>query len=142
MKKMMFPLCLLALSASALDLAAWRGETVTAWLPTGETVGAAPAGVCVKTGVAVNVKYAPKPKKPERAVAADRVVWNSAEQGPKVVQVKVGADAKPGVYKIGDVTLRVVDRVLPPAKDWKYYLDLWQHPWAVARTAGAKPFSK
>ncbi len=28
------------------------------------------------------------------------------------------------------------------AKEWKYYLDLWQHPWAVARLAKAKPFSK
>ena len=34
-----------AMAAGALDLAAWRGETVSAWLPAGESVGAAPAGV-------------------------------------------------------------------------------------------------
>lgn len=131
-----------ALAAGALDLAAWRGETVSAWLPAGERVGAAPAGFTVKTGVAHDVKYAPKPKAAERLVSRDRVVWGSKAEGPQVVQVQVPADAKPGRYAIGDVTVRVVDRVLPPAKDWRYYLDLWQHPWAVARTAGVQPFSK
>ena len=130
------------LVAGALELAAWRGETVDAWLPTGETVGAAPAGFIVKTGVALDVKYAPKPKKPERATVKDRVVWGSKAEGPRVVEIQVPQVAKPGVYAIGDVKLRVVDHVLPPAKDWKFYLDFWQHPWAVARTAGAKPFSK
>lgn len=40
------------------------------------------------------------------------------------------------------VSLTVVDRTLPPAAEWKTYLDLWQHPWAVARVAKAEPFSK
>ncbi len=131
-----------ALLAGAIDLAAWRGETVSAWLPAGESVGAAPSGFVVKTGVALGVKYAPKPKATERRVSLDRVVWGSKAEGPKVVQVQVPANAKPGSYAFGDVKLRVVDRVLPPAKDWKYYLDLWQHPWAVSRTAGVEPFSK
>ena len=131
-----------AFAGSALDLAGWRGETVSAWLPTGETVGAAPAGFVVKTGVARDVKYAPKPKAAERLTAKDRVEWNSKAEGPKVVQVKIPVDAKPGCYAIGDVNIRVVNHVLPPAKDWKYYLDLWQHPWAVSRTAGVKPFSR
>ena len=129
------------LAAGALDVAAWRGETVAAWLPAGESAGAAPAGVQVKVGTAVDVKYAPVPKKPERKTVKDRVVWDSSAAGPQVVEIAVSADAKPGVYRIGDVNLRVVDRVLPPAKDWKYYLDLWQHPWAVSRVAGVKPFS-
>ena len=129
-------------AAGAIELAAWRGETVSAWLPAGESVGTVPAGFVVKTGVARDVKYAPKPKATERLIAKDRVEWNSKAEGPKVVQVQVPADAKPGCYAIGDVKVRVVDQVLPPARDWKYYLDLWQHPWAVSRTAGVKPFSK
>ncbi|MGN0847198.1 MAG: DUF4091 domain-containing protein [Kiritimatiellia bacterium] len=130
------------LVASALELAAWRGETVSAWLPAGERVGAAPAGFVVKTGVARDVKYAPTPKAVERLTMADRVEWNAKAEGPRVVQIQVPAEAKPGRYAIGDVTVRVVDQVLPPAREWKYYLDLWQHPWAVARVAGVEPFSK
>ena len=30
-------------------------------------------------------------------------------------------------------TLEVTDRVLPAPKDWKFHLDLWQNPYAVAR---------
>jgi hypothetical protein len=39
------------------------------------------------------------------------------------------------------MTVRVVDRVLPPPAEWKYFLDLWQHPWAVSRYYGVEPFS-
>ena len=67
----------------------------------------------------------------------------------------VPADAKPGEYK-GTVTaiaqggrkiefslsVEVQNRTLPSAKDWKYFLDLWQHPLAVARYHGVKPWSK
>lgn len=128
--------------AGAVELAAWRGETVSAWLPSGEKTGNAPAGFVIKTGTAMGVMYATNPKTVAREIAKDRVVWGHSGPGAKVVQVQVPADAKPGDYVIGDVKLRVVDRVLPPAKNWKYYLDLWQHPWAVARVAGAEPFSK
>ena len=31
------------------------------------------------------------------------------------------------------LTVQVVDRVLPEPKDWKFHLDLWQNPYAVAR---------
>ncbi len=143
MKSLLFGFVVVgSLVAGAIELAAWRGETVSAWLPAGEAAGTAPAGFVVKTGVARDVKYAPKPKAAERLVVKDRIEWNSTAAGPKVVQVQVPADAKPGTYAIGDVKLRVVDRVLPPARDWKYYLDLWQHPWAVSRTAGVAPFSR
>ena len=60
-------------------------------------------------------------------------IWDGDNQVPE--------NAKPGIYKCGMMNIRVVDRVLPPPKAWKYYLDLWQHPWAVARIAGVKPFS-
>lgn len=49
---------------------------------------------------------------------------------------------KPGEYAAGDLKVRVCGETLPPAKDWGFALDLWQHPWAVARTAKAEPFSE
>ena len=142
MKKILLSLCCVALSASAIELSAWRGETVTAKLPAGEKVGRAPKGLAVKTGVLQDVRFVTAPKGKSYAVAADRVLWDAKMDGQRVVSVAVAADAKSGTYKFGDVKVRVVDRVLPPAKEWKYYLDLWQHPWAVARASGTWPFSK
>jgi len=65
----------------------------------------------------------------------------------------VPVDAKPGVYS-GDfvvrggsgavtfrVSLTVVENALPMAKDRKFFLNLWQHPWSVAYYYGIKPFS-
>ena len=74
---------------------------------------------------------------------------------PVWLTVKVPADAQPGVYR-GKLTIRanahdrlefpleltVRSRTLPPPSQWKTYLDLWQHPWAVARYHCVKPFSK
>lgn len=39
------------------------------------------------------------------------------------------------------LTLRVKDRVLPEPADWKFHLDLWQNPYAVARYYGVEPFT-
>ena len=59
--------------------------------------------------------------------------------------VNIPADAQPGNYK-GTVTIssngesntmrytvKVLNRTLPAPKDWKFHLDLWQNPYAVAR---------
>ena len=73
---------------------------------------------------------------------------------PVWVTVTVPKDAKPGVYR-GSVTVRaygnrrvtfpvelaVRDETLADHKDWSFFLDLWQHPWAVARYHRVKPFS-
>ena len=131
-----------AASARTFEVAAWRGETVAATVPDYAELAPAPAGISVRYGVLKSVKYAPKPESMQRLETYDLVEWGSSANGPRVVEVSVPADAKPGVYEVGMMRVRVIDRVLPPAKEWKYYLDLWQHPWATARTAGAKPFSK
>ena len=74
---------------------------------------------------------------------------------PVWLTVKVPADAAPGTYR-GTATavaaggasvafrieLEVAGRTLPAPKDWKFFLDIWQHPWAVARYHGVKPFSQ
>lgn len=73
---------------------------------------------------------------------------------PVWLTIKVPADAKPGLYT-GDVMvkgaadnqvsfkleLQVLSAVLPEPSKWSFYLDLWQHPWAIARYHGVKPFS-
>ena len=41
-----------------------------------------------------------------------------------------------------DLSLNVIDKVLPPAKDWNFHLDLWQNPYAVARFHNVKPWSQ
>ena len=61
--------------------------------------------------------------------------WKKGEK-PSMIKVVANPEAKPGkrIFNLGEsgnFELTVVDRVLPPAKDWKYFLDLWQHPWAV-----------
>jgi len=128
--------------ARTFTVGAWRGETVAAQIPDFVELGEAPAGISLKFGVMKSVKYAPLPNSVQRLECFDRVVWGQTSGGPRVVEVSVPADAKPGTYNCGALSVKVVDRVLPPPKDWEYFLDLWQHPWAVARMAGVKPFSK
>lgn len=65
---------------------------------------------------------------------------------PVWVSVQVPQDIKAGIYKgkvqflasgmklpALDIEIRVLDRSLPAPKDWAFHLDLWQHPFAVAR---------
>lgn len=74
---------------------------------------------------------------------------------PVWLTVHVPADAVPGTYRgVLRVTanakdaiefpleLKVGARTLPPPSEWKTFVDFWQHPWAVARYHGVKPFSK
>ena len=68
--------------------------------------------------------------------------------------VQVPRDAKAGTYKgyvelaCGGKTKRfafsvkVLDRILPAPKDWKFHLDLWQNPYAVARVHNVELWSK
>ena len=134
--------CVLALEARTFEVAAWRGETVAALVEDFAELGEAPEGIEVRFGVLKSVKYAPTVHSLERKEVFDRVMWDADGDGPRVVEISVPVDAKPGIYRCGHMNVRVVNRVLPPAKEWKYYLDLWQHPWATARIAKAKPFSK
>lgn len=128
--------------ARTFDVTLWRGETRAARVPDFCELGAAPAPLSVRRGVLKLVRYAPEPGSLQRVEAFDRVVWDTDEEGPRVVEIAVPEDARPGTYSCGMMRVTVLDRVLPPPRAWKYYLDLWQHPWAVARLAKAAPFSK
>lgn len=129
--------------ARTFEVTAWRGETVAARVPDFCELGDDPDGIVLRRGVLKDVKYAPEPDSLQRREIYDRVKWDCDKgDGPRVVEIAVPTDAKPGVYACGMMRVTVLDRVLPPPAEWKYYLDLWQHPWAVARLAKAKPFSK
>ena len=139
-----FGVTLLAADAGAMikDLTLWRGETAAARLEGCFELGTAPEALEVRVGSLELVRYAPAPQSLQRLEIYDRVVWDGGKGPERVIEVRVPADAKPGVYSWGDVRITVLDRVLPPPREWAYYLDLWQHPWATARVAGVKPFSK
>ncbi|MCH5686563.1 hypothetical protein LWM68_21290 [Niabella sp. W65] len=50
--------------------------------------------------------------------------------------VKAGKD-----YELA-LVVTVVNRTLPAPKDWKFQLDYWQHPAAIARVHGLKLWSQ
>ena len=74
---------------------------------------------------------------------------------PIWVSVAVPHDAKAGVYKatlkvsrcgLGSkklpLEIEVIDQELAKPADWKFHLDLWQHPSAVARAEGVDLWSE
>ncbi|TXD48177.1 DUF4091 domain-containing protein [Polaribacter sp. IC073] len=76
------------------------------------------------------------------------------ETRPIWIAINTPSDAKAGSYKSTfeivingqktqefEFTLHVIDKVLPPATEWKFHLDLWQNPYAVARVHNVKPWS-
>jgi len=152
-----------AVGAESVELSAWKGEALFhsfIWNNTGASATeyapafeGLPAGFMGKIGLARPVKFERTPNSGEFVAANDYVVWSATESsvtpGAKrtvAMEIKIPASAKGGTYsfKAGgeQVKLTVVDRTLPEPKDWKYYLDLWQHPWAVSRWHGVKPFSQ
>lgn len=65
---------------------------------------------------------------------------------PVWVSIQVPRDVKAGIYKgkikfqaegmklpALDIELQVQNNTLPAPKDWAFHLDLWQHPFSVAR---------
>ena len=73
---------------------------------------------------------------------------------PVWITVSVPADTPAGEYvstvklyakgrqlRTFDIGLTVIGRELPPPAEWNYYLDLWQHPAAVARVEGLDMWS-
>jgi len=74
---------------------------------------------------------------------------------PVWISIDVPPDAVPGTYTstmrlyvAGEkrhsfrFQVKVLPRLLPPAAEWKFHLDLWQNPYAVARFHGVEPWSE
>ena len=151
MKELIFPalvcvvlLCLCRSARADYDcrIALWRGESFSTLLPdeASHVSGSAP-GISVVRGTLMPVRYLDNHRGLEYRTVADRAEAESRSAGVHFATVTASSDVKPGEYRVGQLVVRVVDHVLPPAKEWKYYLDLWQHPWAVSRVNGVKPFS-
>ena len=132
-------------SKDTFAAAVWRGETayvnIPAGVPVSRLVSQAKDGVAVKLGYYDEVAYEMQPGGVDIRMRPD-VYREDGRRAPTVARVAVASDAKPGVYNFGPLEVTVADHVLPPAKDWKYFLDLWQHPWAVSRYFNVEPFSK
>lgn len=91
------------------------------------------------------------------ADALDNVVCMNLEARkvrPVWLTIRIPNDAQPGKYhttlsvsgndmepRTLELELEVIDQILPPASEWKFHLDLWQHPSAVARVANVELWS-
>lgn len=77
------------------------------------------------------------------------------ETRPLWLTINLPADAEIGTYtstltlniegeksQLFTLNIEVLSRTLPAASDWKFHLDLWQNPYAVARFNNVKPWSK
>lgn len=139
----------LAAQAAATEVAVWRGEEAYFNIPAADAVAIAANGNTSMDGVEIHLGYfagvayemAPGGVDIRLRPDAYREDADAPQGAPRVVRVKAANDATPGIRKFGPLEVRLVDRVLPPAKEWRYFLDLWQHPWAVARYFKVEPFS-
>lgn len=129
-------------SEPAVKVSVWRGETAYVEIRPGllKNADGRRGPVEVEGYRCDPVAYASKIKGKTDSKSNDLMV--PEEESPTVLRVSAQTGAKPGRYRIGDVEVEVSRRALPPPAEWKYFLDLWQHPWAVARFHGLKPFSK
>ena len=161
----------MAVSAGTFDAAVWRGETAYVEIPemlrdkvsclserwTGDDIKLTLLRFDEVKYDLVE-KYTDGDWKTKARVTGKGTVrdvcreWKKGDKDlPSMIKIAVSPEAKPfnslfELDRTGDeanfLNVKVVDRVLPPAKDWKYFLDLWQHPWAVSRYFGVEPFSK
>lgn len=91
---------------------------------------------------------------PDLLDTLDRFDLESCTTRPVWVTLDIPADAVPGLYRTTltvegqgvarrrlELDLQVLDRQLPPPEAWRFHLDLWQHPAAVARVEGVELWS-
>ncbi len=147
------------------SVSVWRGETAYVKIP--ERWQATASGLAGRRGAGYSLSllrfddvkydltesYKDKKGKTRTKVTGKGAVpdvcreWKPGDKGrPTMLKIVVKPDAAPNVSLVefggGVFMLDVVNRVLPPPGEWKYFLDLWQHPWAVSRYFNVKPFSK
>ena len=130
---------------------AWRGERVSGQflLWSGETLNGLRLKVEGIPGASAHfVRYV----RADQLLVADilddatELELTGRTTRPVWLSVDVPTTCKPGAYKgkltatvaggksvAFDLTLDVQKRTLPAPKDWSFYLDLWQNPYAIAR---------
>lgn len=60
-------------------------------------------------------------------------IWTPSDIRSGVYRGKVSFKSKEGKFAPLNIELHVADRVLPAPREWSFWLDLWQNPYAVAR---------
>jgi hypothetical protein len=90
---------------------------------------------------------------PDRFETFDRFDLPGNTVRPIWITIDIPAEAEPGTYtgtldvisgiehKTLNIKVNVQAHILPKAKDWKFRLDLWQNPWAVASYYHVDPWS-
>lgn len=60
------------------------------------------------------------------------------------ITIDIPSDCIPGDYtnEYAPFVLVVLSFILPPVREWKFHLDLWQNPWSVARLNNCEPWSE
>ena len=136
-------------SPTLTTLFLWKGETQYVWR---DFTNAADRAVLVKPVADVpfaKVGVAQPVLGDGNRLVPDRVVWNGAMHVAPGESVRIVAEVRgeaSGRFAVrtplGDAeyAVEVSGREFP--KERKVYLDIWQHPWAVARYFNVKPFSK
>ena len=141
---------------NAVTVAAWRNERVNAeFAVTGPgTFTARVDGLPNATVRVVKSVKAGEGMGDDLLDDGDTLTLKAGERGTFHVSSVIAKDQAPGrlagTVTIADangktavspIAVDVCSRTLPDPKDWSFLLDLWQHPWAVARYHGLKPFS-
>ncbi|UOY04880.1 DUF4091 domain-containing protein [Muricauda sp. SCSIO 64092] len=102
-----------------------------------------------------------KPEDFASSLAADALepvttyALKAQETRPVWITMDVPSDATAGMYhstitlfaegqkpKTFKMRLDVINKVLPSVTDWKFHLDLWQNPYAVARYHNVEPWTQ
>ena len=60
-------------------------------------------------------------------------IWIPADAESGLYKAKVSFRGEKCVFPALELEVKVVNRVLPAPRDWAFWLDLWQNPYAVAR---------
>ena len=89
---------------------------------------------------------------PDRFEQFERLDVPGKTVRPVWLSLNIPADTKPGIYtgtivakdtkeqQILQIKIHVQNQLLPNPHEWKYRLDLWQNPWAVADYYHLKPW--
>lgn len=148
----------------------WRGERVNGqfvvW-SSPERLGLRAEVSALRTAGGVKLDSHAAQVRIVRAVRADGVARGDALDAVERVDLRAGTlralwltvavprDATPGIYR-GELTVRadsveprvfpleldVLVATLPEPRAWAFHLDVWQHPWSIARWHGVAPWSE
>ena len=76
-------------------------------------------GISFRYGSASEVRYLQSEETRQMASCLDKVTWDGGKGAHRWIEITVPEDAKPGWHYIGNLQVKVIDRVMPPAKDCK-----------------------